>query len=104
MRRCARIKAKVVAEDEKETRGLRTVLNFGHTVGHAVEAAGRYNQYHHGESVGLGMRVAARISVSMGLLTAASRAAHQSIDYQCRTAGKNYWCAFSQDFGFDASR
>lgn len=70
--RCAKIKADVVAQDEKETRGLRTILNFGHTVGHAVEAAGRYNQYHHGESVGLGMRVAARISVQMGLLSAAN--------------------------------
>src|SRR5208282_4497377 len=71
VRRCARIKAGIVSEDEKETKGLRTVLNFGHTVGHAVEAAGRYDQYHHGESVGLGMRVAARISVMMGLLSAA---------------------------------
>jgi 3-dehydroquinate synthase len=69
VRRCAGIKARIVAADEKETKGLRTVLNFGHTVGHAVEAAGRYNQYHHGESVGLGMRVAARISVSRGLLS-----------------------------------
>jgi len=70
VRRCARIKAKIVSEDEKETKGLRTVLNFGHTVGHAVEAAGRYDQYHHGESVGLGMRVAARISLTLGLLAA----------------------------------
>ena len=70
IRRCARIKAGIVAKDEKETKGLRTVLNFGHTVGHAVEAAGRYDQYHHGESVGLGMRVAARISVTLGLLAA----------------------------------
>ena len=70
IRRCARTKAGIVAKDEKETKGLRTVLNFGHTVGHAVEAAGRYDQYHHGESVGLGMRVAARISVILGLLAA----------------------------------
>ncbi len=70
VRRCARIKAGIVSKDEKETKGLRTVLNFGHTVGHAVEAAGRYDQYHHGESIGLGMRVAARISVGMGLLAA----------------------------------
>jgi len=74
VRRCAGIKARVVAADEKETKGLRTVLNFGHTVGHAVEAASRYNQYHHGESVGLGMRVAARISARMGLLSAAEEA------------------------------
>ena len=70
VQRCARIKAKIVSLDEKETKGLRTVLNFGHTVGHAVEAAAKYDQYHHGEAVGLGMRVAARISVSMGLLAA----------------------------------
>jgi 3-dehydroquinate synthase len=70
VRRCANIKAGIVAKDEKETKGLRTILNFGHTVGHAVEAAGRYNQYHHGEAVGLGMRVASRISVKMGLLSA----------------------------------
>jgi len=69
--RCAAIKATVVAADEKETKGLRTILNFGHTAGHAVEAAGRYNQYHHGEAVGLGMRVAARISVLKGLLSVA---------------------------------
>lgn len=71
VQRCAAIKARIVSADEKETKSLRTILNFGHTVGHAVEAAGRYNQYHHGESVGLGMRVAARISVSVGLLTPA---------------------------------
>jgi 3-dehydroquinate synthase len=66
--RCAAIKARIVAADEKETKSLRTVLNFGHTVGHAIEAAGRYGRYYHGEAVGLGMRVAAQISVSMGLL------------------------------------
>ena len=68
VKRCAAIKARIVAADEKETKGLRTILNFGHTVGHAVEAGARFDQYHHGESVGLGMRVAARISVSLGLL------------------------------------
>jgi len=68
VQRCAKIKAKIVSMDEKETKNLRTVLNFGHTVGHAVEAAGGFG-YHHGESVGLGMRVAARISVGMGLLS-----------------------------------
>lgn len=65
--RCAQIKADVVSVDEKETKGLRTILNFGHTVGHAVEAAANF-KYHHGESVALGMRVAARISVLKGLL------------------------------------
>ena len=69
--RCSRIKAGVVAADEKETKGIRTILNFGHTVGHALEAAGGYNRYHHGEAVALGMRVAAEISRQKKMLSAA---------------------------------
>jgi len=72
--RCAKIKADIVAADEKETKGLRTILNFGHTVGHAVEAASPGYKYHHGEAVGLGMRVAARISVNRNLLSAKDEA------------------------------
>jgi len=56
------IKRDVVVADERETKGIRTILNFGHTIGHALETAGQYNQYHHGEAVALGMRVAAHIS------------------------------------------
>ncbi len=67
--RCSRIKARVVAADEQETKGLRTILNFGHTVGHAVESAGGYKLYQHGEAVALGMRVAATLSVGMKLLS-----------------------------------
>ncbi len=67
--RCAKIKAGVVSKDERETLGIRTILNFGHTVGHAVEAAGGYGRYQHGEAVALGMRVAARISVGLRLLS-----------------------------------
>ncbi len=69
--RCSRIKSDVVTADEKETKGIRTILNFGHTVGHAIEAAGGYNRYHHGEAVALGMRVAAEISRQKGMLSAA---------------------------------
>lgn len=69
VKRCARIKAKVVEVDEKETKGIRTILNFGHTAGHAIEAAGGF-RYHHGEAVALGMRVAGRISFLMGMLSA----------------------------------
>ena len=65
--RCAFIKADIVARDEKETKGLRTILNFGHTVGHAIEAAASYQKYHHGEAVALGMRVAADISCRLRL-------------------------------------
>lgn len=68
--RCSKIKAEVVVADEKETRGIRTILNFGHTIGHAVETAGGYNRYHHGEAVALGMRVAAEISRQKGMLSA----------------------------------
>ncbi len=66
--RCAAIKADVVSRDEKETKGLRTILNFGHTAGHAIEAASAYEQYHHGEAVALGMRVAALLSCRLKLL------------------------------------
>lgn len=59
---CSRIKAKVVMKDEKETKGIRGILNFGHTVGHAIEAAKYFKDYHHGEAIALGMRVAAEIS------------------------------------------
>ncbi len=66
---CSRLKAQVVSKDEKETKGLRMILNFGHTLGHAVENAVHYDKYHHGEAVALGMRMAAHISVSRGLLS-----------------------------------
>jgi 3-dehydroquinate synthase len=64
-RNCA-IKARVVEQDEREA-GLRTVLNFGHTVGHAVEAARGYGAVTHGEAVAFGMVVAAELSVRRGL-------------------------------------
>ncbi|NLE64695.1 MAG: 3-dehydroquinate synthase [Elusimicrobia bacterium] len=65
--RCAAIKAGVVSKDEKETKGLRTVLNFGHTVGHAIESASGF-KYQHGEAVALGMRAACAISVALKLM------------------------------------
>ncbi len=65
---CSRIKTAIVTKDERETQGIRTILNFGHTVGHAIEAAGDYRRYHHGEAVALGMRVAAAISYQRGML------------------------------------
>jgi len=62
-----RIKAAVVEEDETEA-GLRQILNYGHTVGHALEALTDYRDYHHGEAVAIGMAVAARLAVELGLL------------------------------------
>jgi 3-dehydroquinate synthase len=63
--RCVRCKATVVAADEREA-GPREVLNYGHTVGHAIEAASGYS-VHHGRAVAAGMRAAARISAALGL-------------------------------------
>jgi 3-dehydroquinate synthase len=61
---CA-IKAKIVEQDEREN-DYRAVLNFGHTVGHALEAATHYQKYLHGEAVGIGMAQAAAISAQQG--------------------------------------
>jgi 3-dehydroquinate synthase len=61
-----RIKACVVAQDEREA-GLRMILNFGHTVGHAIEALTHYRGLLHGEAVGWGMRVAVEVSRKRGL-------------------------------------
>jgi 3-dehydroquinate synthase len=67
-----RIKARVVESDERET-GLRATLNFGHTVGHAVEAATGYTRYIHGHAVAIGMATAAELSVIKGTLTQKDR-------------------------------
>ncbi|MBI4197532.1 MAG: 3-dehydroquinate synthase, partial [Chloroflexi bacterium] len=63
------IKAKVVSEDERETRGVRVLLNYGHTIGHGLEAATEYGRFLHGEAVAIGMMGAARIGVALGVTT-----------------------------------
>lgn len=67
-----RIKASVVQADERET-GLRRTLNFGHTAGHALEAATKYRRFRHGEAVGYGMLVAAEIAVARGSMPSPDR-------------------------------
>jgi 3-dehydroquinate synthase len=69
VRRSCEIKAWVVAQDEREG-GLRAILNFGHTFGHAIEAGMGYGVWLHGEAVGCGMVMAARLSQSLGLVEA----------------------------------
>ena len=67
IRRSCEIKAAVVSQDEKES-GLRMILNFGHTIAHAVESDTAYKKYNHGEAVGIGMHGAALISYELGLI------------------------------------
>ncbi len=68
---CARIKAQVVSRDEKETRGERMILNYGHTFGHAFEQAVGYQGILHGEAVSAGMICAARLACLLGLFSEA---------------------------------
>ena len=65
-RSCA-IKARVVSRDERETGTLRAHLNFGHTLGHALEAATGYRRWTHGEAIAIGMCAAARLGVEIGV-------------------------------------
>lgn len=67
VRRSCEIKAAVVGADEREA-GLRAILNFGHTFGHAIEAGLGYGQWLHGEAVGCGMVMAADLSMRLGLM------------------------------------
>lgn len=66
--RSVAIKAAVVSDDEREA-GRRTLLNYGHTIGHAIEAVTGYSDYLHGEAISVGMRAAGLISVELGLLS-----------------------------------
>jgi 3-dehydroquinate synthase len=68
---CCKIKADVVSKDEREEKGLREMLNFGHTFGHAIEVLGGYQKYSHGEAVSIGMNMASELSAKRGLLSAA---------------------------------
>ena len=68
--RSCRIKAAVVSRDERDTGSLRARLNFGHTLGHALEAATRYRRWTHGEAIAIGMCAAAELSVEAGRLPA----------------------------------
>ena len=65
--RNAAVKARVVTQDERETGGVRTLLNYGHTIGHGIEAASGYGRYLHGEAVAIGMTGAARIGAAHGV-------------------------------------
>ena len=87
-----RIKADVVAQDETES-GLRAILNFGHTIGHALEAISNYGKYLHGEAISIGQVAAAKLSQEVLGLPAAD------VDDQkpfCSRRASNEYCAKSR--------
>lgn len=65
--RSCKDKANIVEQDEKE-QNIRAILNYGHTIGHSIEAVTEYNSFRHGEAVAIGMVVASRIAVNMEIL------------------------------------
>lgn len=67
IRRSCEIKSEVVSKDERES-GLRAVLNYGHTIGHAIETITGYKKYLHGEAVSIGMHLEAKLSHQVGLI------------------------------------
>jgi len=67
IRRSCEIKSEVVSKDERES-GLRAILNYGHTIGHAIETITGYKKYLHGEAVAIGMYMEARLSHQLGLI------------------------------------
>lgn len=74
--RCAKAKAEIVSQDEKEG-NLRAILNYGHTIGHAIEAVTNYRVFNHGEAVALGMIAAGAIATSLGFWTDAEQIQQQ---------------------------
>jgi 3-dehydroquinate synthase len=73
LKRACRIKAEVVSRDERERAGVRALLNFGHTLAHAIEAEQGYSKIMHGEAVSIGMVHAARRSEALGFAPAGTR-------------------------------
>jgi len=76
-RNCA-IKAEIVSQDEREL-GLRAILNYGHTAGHAIETLGNYDRYRHGEAVLLGMLVAGEIALDRGMISHGDYVRHNAL-------------------------
>ena len=65
IKRCCELKAQVVSADEHETTGLRAILNYGHTFGHAIETLAHYGTYLHGEAISIGMTMAGRLALNL---------------------------------------
>lgn len=76
-------KADVVGEDERETSGRRAILNYGHTFAHAIEATAGYGKLLHGEAVAIGMQMAARLAISLGMVDASLLERQGELIRQC---------------------
>jgi shikimate kinase/3-dehydroquinate synthase len=79
IRRSVAIKANLVSRDERETLGIRMLLNYGHTIGHALESTTGYGRFLHGEAVSIGMAAAGQLSVELGMLTSAELARQRAV-------------------------
>ncbi len=84
------IKAAVVVADERES-GIRAILNYGHTIGHALEAVTGYSRYKHGEAVILGMMAAGRIAARKGLITGADLYRQNSLLHRVGAGVNIHW-------------
>jgi 5-deoxy-5-amino-3-dehydroquinate synthase len=93
---CARIKAEIVSEDEREG-GRRALLNYGHTLGHAIETVGRHS-IAHGEAVAIGLVFAAHLAQRLGRIDAARVAVHEDV------VGREYGLATRPQERFDTSQ
>ncbi|PRX19731.1 3-dehydroquinate synthase [Orenia metallireducens] len=78
VKRSCEIKAEVVAQDEREM-GVRAILNYGHTIGHALEAITHYQRYVHGEAVAIGILAAAKLANKLGMLDLADVTRQENI-------------------------
>ena len=106
----ARIKADVVSRDEREG-GLRMILNYGHTVGHALEAATRYRRFTHGEAVGWGMLACVGFGQQLGALTGAEAGRLSALIRRVAPLPAlegircgSLWAALARDKKFDSGR
>ncbi|HLP41780.1 MAG TPA: 3-dehydroquinate synthase family protein, partial [Fibrobacteria bacterium] len=111
--RCCAIKADVVGQDERETaEGVRAILNYGHTFGHAYEVLGGYGTLPHGLAVALGMRSAARLAVLLGRLDRAEEARQNALldrlgmpkVFPKRLDPERAWAAMGLDKKVDAGK
>lgn len=84
IRRSCESKARVVTQDERETSGRRAILNYGHTFAHAIEATAGYGNLLHGEAVSIGMQMAARLAIGLGLCDASLLERQQEVLRQCQ--------------------